>query len=161
MIQPAKKPKNKPPKAAPKKNIPAKGELAPIKRHTGGSPMHEPTQASRNLVLLCGAMGQTQEQMAALIGISETTLKLHYAAELKDGGRKILTGIAGNLARIAQDPNHPKCVTAAIFWLKTKGGFRDESRTEDPDNPEEKVTFTINIGGSGPQPGDKAKIVNA
>lgn len=160
MTQPPKKARTKVKKDG--KTTPrVQGELAPIKPN-GGTPAHQPTQASRNLVLLCGAMGQTQEQMARLIGISETTLKLHYAVELKDGGQKILTGIAGNLARIAQDPNHPKCVTAAIFWLKTKGGFREVERTEDPDNPDEKVTFTINIGGSGPpQPGDKAKIVNA
>lgn len=155
MIQPTTKAKTKD-----KKAIPAPQGMKPIKK-LDGLP-HQPTQASRNLVLLCGAMGQTQDQMCSLIGISINTLLKHYGPELQDGGRKILTGIAGNLARIAQDPNHPKCVTAAIFWLKTKGGFREVERTEDPDNPEEKVTFTINIGGSAPpQLGDRAKVIDA
>lgn len=156
MIQPAEKPKAKA-KKAPKKPAAKSGGLAPIK--DTGTPAHVPTLPSRNLVLLGLAMGQTHEQIARLVGIGLPTLQKHYAEELKDGGQKILTGIAGNLARIAQDPNHPKCVTAAIFWLKTKGGFKEAvATTEEP--VDDRVTFTINIGGSGP-PKPEPKVIDA
>lgn len=157
MIQPASKPKPKA-KKAPKKQATAARGLAPIKGE--GTPAHEPTLPTRNLVMLGLAMGQTHAQIARLVGIGLPTLQKHYAEELEDGGQKILASIAGNLARIAQDPNHPKCVTAAIFWLKTKGGFRESVPTVDPENPDERVTFTINIGGSGPPPAP-SKIIDA
>lgn len=136
MTQPAKKPG-------------AKASVPAIKKRNPGTPAHEPTQATRNLVLLCGAMGQTREQTARMVGVAVHTLEKYYAPELADGGQKILAGIAGNLARIAQDPNHPKCVTAAIFWLKTKGGFRESVPTVD-EGGDERVSFTINIGAGGP-----------
>ena len=160
MIQPAPKPQTKAKKPL-KVTAKKPGELAPIKGR-GGSPPHEPSKASRNLVLLALTMGQTHAQIAKLIGIGLPTLQKHYAAELEDGGQRLLLGIAGNLASIAQDPNHPKAVTAAIFWLKTKGGFRENVPTVDEPG-DEKITFTINIGGSGPPqklPGDGAKLVN-
>lgn len=157
MIQPprksAKKAK-KPDKTAVKKS----GDLIPIKG-TGGIPAHEPTQISRNLVLLACSLGYTQEQIGELVGIAEGTLRKHYEAELADGGRKITLGIAGNLASIAQDRNHPKAVTAAIFWLKTKGGFRENVPTVD-DASDERVTFTINIGGSGGPPRPEPMIID-
>jgi len=156
MIQPAERPKPKGKKAH-KSAAPKTGELAPIK--AGGSPPHVPSQPTRNLVLLGLAMGQTHEQIARLVGIGLPTLQKHYQDELRDGGQKILTGIAGNLARIAQDPKHPKCVTAAIFWLKTKGGFRETVPTMD-DGVDERVTFTINIGGSGPPPKPEPKVID-
>lgn len=158
MIQPAEKAKTKAKKATKTTSAKSQG-LAPIKGQ--GTPPHVPTLPSRNLVLLGLAMGQTHEQIARLVGIGLPTLQKHYQEELKDGGQKILTGIAGNLARIAQDPNHPKCVTAAIFWLKTKGGFRESVPTTDPENPDERVTFTINIGGSGGPPKPEPKVIDA
>lgn len=158
MRQPVKKPKAKAKTAAPT-TLPAVANVKPKKGP--GLPKHEPTQVTRNLVLLCGAMGQTQEQMARLIGISLPTLEKYYGPELADGGRKILTGIAGNLARIAQDPNHPKCVSAAIFWLKTKGGFRELDRPTAEEGGDEKVSFTINIGGSGGPPKPEPKVIDA
>lgn len=145
--------------------IPGKS-LAPIKEmepSTGrrGKP-HEPTLASRNLVVLGCATGLTQEDIARRIGIAEQTLRTHYAEELADGGKKLLLSIAGNLATIAQSATHPRAVTAAIFWLKTRAGFRDVSLPGDGggQGKSERVSFTINIGASAPKPGDDAKVVN-
>lgn len=109
------------------------------------------------------ATGMTQVEIARAVGISDSTLRAHYAEELADGGKKLLMGIAGNLARIAQDYNHPRAVTAAIFWLKTKGGFKEDGPPTGDDEKPQKVTFTINIGGSSPPkgPGDGAKVIDA
>lgn len=122
---------------------------APIKKNPG-LPAHVPTQATRSLVMLACATGITNEQIARMVGIAESTLKVHYAEELRDGGQKLLMGIAGNLARIAQDFNHPKAVTAAIFWLKTKGGFKEDGPPPGDEAKPQKVTFTINIGNAAP-----------
>jgi hypothetical protein len=166
MIKAAAKPKSGGKKARKKPaNLPAVqgGNSDPIKSNPG-LPAHVPSQASRSLVVLACSTGFTREQIARQIGIAESTLAVHYGDELADAGKKLLLSIAGNLARIAQDPNHPKAVTAAIFWLKTRGGFKEDSPgPADPDNPTGPVTFTINIGGSQapPRPGDNAKVVDA
>lgn len=133
----------------------------PIKRNPG-LPAHVPSQATRSLVMLACSTGLTREQIARQLGIAESTLAVHYSEELADAGKKLLLSIAGNLARIAQDPNHPKSVTAAIFWLKTRGGFKEDGPPADPDVQSGPFTFTINIGGAqAPKPGDNAKIVDA
>lgn len=163
MTQPPKKARTKAKKEA-HTNPSVPGQAIATRKGPGrnGAPEHVPTTTSQSLVLVCGLQGFTQDQIADLLKVSDVTLRKYYANELADAGRSLLTRIASNLASIALDKQHPKCVPAAIFLLKTKGGFREDQRPDDPDNPDEKVSFTINIGGSGPpQPGDKAKIVNA
>jgi hypothetical protein len=157
MIQPAKKRKTKA-KKAPKKAARKSANSLPIKSNPG-IPAHVPTPALRGLVTLAVAAGRTQLQIASAMNISDSTLRKHYADELQDGGSKLILNIAATLATIAQNKNHPKCVTAAIFWLKTKGGFREGTPTVDPED--ERVTFTINIGGSGPPPKLGGPIIDA
>ena len=133
--------------------------LAPIKT-AGRGVKHVPNQQTRTLVMLSCASGWKQDEIARSLGIAEQTLRTHYAGELADGGNKLLLSIAGNLARIAQDPNHPKCVAAAIFWLKTKGGFREVDRPGELDGFSDRVTFTINIGGATAPKGPGPKVID-
>ena len=132
----------------------------PVKKNPG-IPAHVPTPALRGLVSLACASGRTQLQIASAMKISDSTLRKHYAEELEDGGNRLILNIAATLAAIAQNQNHPKCVTAAIFWLKTKGGFVEKGTPVDPDDPNQQVSFTINIGGSGPPPVLAPKVIDA
>ena len=97
------------------------------KRPTGVK--FEPTPDQRQLVMLGAAMGLTQAQIAAQVnwpdGISEVTLRQHFADELDHGASRVLAKVAGNLLKIATDPMHPKSVTAAIFVLKARANWRD------------------------------------
>lgn len=152
----------KPPAKAKKARKKAGEKIAnsePTKRNPG-LPKHEPTPQSRQLVQLCMAQGYTVERTANVVGIGHTTLRKYYEEELANGADKAMSAVAATLFGIAMDKNHPKCVTAAIFLLKAKAGWRENEVAKDPDNPEAEVTFTINIGGSGPPPA-LPKVIDA
>lgn len=120
-----------------------------VKKNRGQFPAFEPTDADRQLVMLCVAMGLTQEQTAAQVryptGISVDTLVKFYRAELEQGADRLAATIAGNIASIARDRSHPKSVTAAIFWLKARRGWRDSPAS---------ASATVEIGGG--EDGDKS-----
>lgn len=119
---------------------------APRRAGSGGpGNPHVPTEANRVLVGLAKGSGFTEVQIANLIGISDKTLRAHYAKELSEGADRINLKIAANLASIASDRTHPKAVTAAIYWTKARMGWADTS-TEEDDEDEAPVEFTIGIG---------------
>ena len=81
------------------------------------------------MVMLGVALGLTHKQIAKQVnfpaGISEPTLRKHFAEELENGQSRMMMMIGRNLASIAADKSHPKSVTAAIFFLKARAGWRD------------------------------------
>lgn len=110
----------------------------------GGRPPHEPTEATRTIVNVLRAAGFAQEAIADVIGMSVTTLKVHYGEELRTGVHKANAKIAASLFQIATNPAHPRCVTAAIFWAKNRMGWKD---VNDGDGDGDEVpTITIGIG---------------
>jgi hypothetical protein len=58
---------------------------------------------------------------------SGDTLNRHYRDELDVGLAEANTAVAGNLFCIATGDG-PGAVTAAIFWLKTRAGWREADR---------------------------------
>ena len=65
--------------------------------------------------------------IASVIGIDPKTLRKHYRHELDNGQVKATAKVAESLFRKATAEG-PQSVTAAIFWLKTKGGWRETSQ---------------------------------
>jgi len=74
----------------------------------------------------------TMEQIADFLGISEQTLRRRMMEDpavleaYKRGKGEALAGIAHNLIQQARDGN----TTAAIFYLKTQGGWREKNELE-------------------------------
>lgn len=62
--------------------------LAPERGKNGGRPPHVPTDSTRRRVEILSAAGQYPWQIAAALGISEPTLKLHYPREIMFGPSK-------------------------------------------------------------------------
>lgn len=105
-----------------------KKALSPIKESTQESHAHEPTPQTRTLAMLAVAVGYTQEQIARTLKISEPTLRKHYAVELAEGAEQANLKVAGNLFRIAtQTVDNKAALTAAIFWMKTRMKWRDNT----------------------------------
>lgn len=121
-----------------------------------GRPPHEPTKDTRMLVSIAAAGGFTQAQIAELLGIGVTTLKENYKVELKGGAEKVNAMIVGNLARMAMSFTHPKAATCAIFWAKTRLGWKEMQIIPGEEAPEDGKEaparqFTVTIGDkSGP-----------
>jgi len=106
---------------------------------------HVPTEASRLRVRDMTRRGATQPVVAAALGIEEKCLRRHYRDELDVGLAEANTAVAGNLFRIATGDG-PGAVTAAIFWLKTRGGWREADRAA---APTEGQTITLRWADEG------------
>jgi hypothetical protein len=72
------------------------------------------------------ACGVPEVDIAHTIGIDPKTLRKHYRGELDIGHIQANVRVAEALLRQATGDGH-KAVTAAIFWLKTRAGWRDRS----------------------------------
>lgn len=122
----APKPKAKPkPKkkagAAPKK---------PAPNPTGAE--HVPDPAKRETVKMAAGMGIPHKLIARLIGLgSDHTLRKHYAEDLELGEALAVFKVAKTLFSQATNEKNPN-LSAAIFFLKCKGGYREKVPLDDP-----------------------------
>jgi hypothetical protein len=72
------------------------------------------------------AIGTPHQQIAKLLQISLNTLKKHYREELELGLARANAVVGGTLFAEAKRGN----ITAAIFWMKARGGWRETARVE-------------------------------
>jgi hypothetical protein len=93
------------------------------------NPPHEPTDQLRNVAKTAAGFGLPHEMIATLVGISENTLRLYYAAELKQGKAQACFQVAKTLFDRATTG---KDLGAAIFFLKSQAGFREKHVLDDP-----------------------------
>ena len=95
------------------------------------STAHEPTAELRKLAEAAAAFGIPHDDIAAVIGVDPKTLRKHYKAELKRGSTRAIIAVANNLYTVATSTTrNAQMVTAAIFFLKTRGGWRETQRIE-------------------------------
>lgn len=104
-------------------------KILPKKRNVGGQP-HEPTDLTRAQVDELCNLGMTQLQIARILHISEPTLRKHYREELDAGDARATSEVARNMLNIARDPEHKSAAMVGMFWLKTKGGWRETTKLE-------------------------------
>jgi hypothetical protein len=91
---------------------------------TMGRRSHKPDPTSRRQVEAMTAYGVPEADIARVIGIDPKTLRKHYRQELDVGATKANSRIAESLYRKALGDG-PQSVTAAIFWLKTRAGWKE------------------------------------
>ena len=68
--------------------------------------------------------GVPEAEIAGVVGIDAKTLRKHYRCELDHGHTKANARVAENLYRRATGESR-EAVTAAIFWLKTRAGWKE------------------------------------
>ncbi len=100
---------------------------------------HEPTEETRALVTARREDGAILAEIAAELAISTPTLLKYYREELDAAEPHITDRVRGFLFDNCKEGN----VQAQIFWLKTRGGWKDTMHIEhsgslthriDPDN---------------------------
>lgn len=95
---------------------------------------HRPTEATRTYVKERSRSGIDQESIAVAVGITAKILRKHYREELDKATEDATVEVANNLLAIASGHNSDATIrdqlTAAIFWLKTRAGWR-ETETKD------------------------------
>jgi hypothetical protein len=94
-----------------------------------GRRAHKPDLALRRQVETLAGFGVPEDDIAGVIGIDPKTLRKHYRHELDHGHVKANARVAENLCRKATGEGR-EAVTAAIFWLKTRAGWKETSVQE-------------------------------
>ena len=90
---------------------------------------HEPTDQTRKTVEAMTAYGIPQAEIARVIGVSIVTMRKYYRDEIDTAAAKANARVAERLYKTAISDGR-EGVTAAIFWLKTRAGWRETNRTE-------------------------------
>lgn len=91
---------------------------------------HKPTDKERKAVEQMAAVGIPQLDIAAILDITDKTLRKHYAREIATATSRANANIGGVLYRKAMDGD----LTACIFWMKTRAKWNDrpeENREQD------------------------------
>lgn len=89
-----------------------------------GRPPFEPNADQRRTVRAMAAYGIPHHAIAEVIGISGPTLRKHFRIELDTAEAEANAKVAETLFRRATGEG-PQSVTAAIFWLKCRAGWRE------------------------------------
>jgi hypothetical protein len=89
-----------------------------------GRRAHQPDAFHQRQVEAMAAFGIPEHDIARVVGIDPKTLRRHYRDALDTGQTKATAKVAEFLFRKATTEGS-QCVTAAIFWLKTRGGWRE------------------------------------
>ena len=88
---------------------------------------HRPTEKQRQQAQSASGLGLPHDQIAALIGISAPTLRIHYELELGLGKAQASAAVAKTLfnkATVGQD------TTAMIWWTKAQMRWSETVRQE-------------------------------
>ena len=90
---------------------------------------HKPEAGQRKQVEAMAGYGVPEADIAGVIGVDAKTLRKHYREELDHGHVKANAKVAENLYRRATGEGR-EAVTAAIFWLKTRAGWKETQITQ-------------------------------
>ena len=107
-----------------------------------GRKAHRPEPATRRQVEALAGYGVPEAEIAGVVGIDAKTLRKHYRPELDHGHTKANARVAENLYRKATGDGR-EAVIAAIFWLKTRAGWKETSVTELAARDKEPVTVIL------------------
>lgn len=97
---------------------------------------HEPTEETRGKVFALASFGVKREDIARFIDISEPTLLKYYPDELDkariDRNSNVATFLyhSASGSAIKDGASYADCLRAAMFWLKTQGGWKETDRVE-------------------------------
>lgn len=87
---------------------------------------HIATEENKRLVETSAGLGLPHEQIGALIGIDDKTLRKHYRTELDLGKAKASAQIAKTLFNKAQSGD----TTALIWWTKAQMRWAETQKQE-------------------------------
>ncbi len=90
-------------------------------------PAHKPTEERRKQVEQASGLGLPHDQIAALIGISDETLRKYYKTELAVGKAKASAQVAKTLFNKAVLHGD---TTAMIWWTKAQMRWAETQRHE-------------------------------
>ena len=114
-------------------------------------PLHQPTEKTRAEIIALRSYGVPIKEVAAYIGIDDKTLYKYYREELENSAIKANANVGKFLYQAASGQalttgaTHSDCVRAAMFWAKTRMGWKETNVQEVKmaDEPIAKVTIEV------------------
>ncbi len=114
-------------------------------------PLHQPTDKTRAEIIALRSYGVPIKEVAAYIGIDDKTLYKYYREELENSAIKANANVgkflyqAASGQALATGATHSDCVRAAMFWAKTRMGWKETNVQEVKmaDEPIAKVTIEV------------------
>jgi hypothetical protein len=101
------------------------------KRRTGLKTQEHGSEENRMLVQNLVACGHDHRKISEYMGVSTRTLQKYYKAELQKGATEANMLVANSLFAKATDPALVgPAVTAAIFWLKCRAGWKEAATSQ-------------------------------
>lgn len=102
-----------------------------------GRPAFNPTDQDRETVLKLVGYGIPEYDICRVIGISSPmTLRKYFWTEIETGKAVANSAVAASLFQKAIGPGK-EGVTAAIFWLKCRAGWREKDNEQQPGKKEQ------------------------
>jgi hypothetical protein len=95
-----------------------------------GRKKYAPTPEQRKQVDAMAAYGVPEHAIAKVIGCDPTTLRRYFRDELDTAHIRANSAVAQSLFQKATGDG-PQCVTAAIFWAKTRMGWKEPAQVHD------------------------------
>lgn len=92
-----------------------------LRSPAGGRPKWQPSGKQRNAIRDAAGRGLSQDLIANLLGISESTLKRHCADELRYGAEVTCCRIAMVATEMAMSGEHPFMTR---WWLRVRAGWK-------------------------------------
>ena len=99
-------------------------------------PLHQPTEKTRAEIVALRSYGVPIKEVAAYIGIDDKTLYKQYRDELENSAIKANANVGKFLYQAASGQalttgaTHSDCVRAAMFWAKTRMGWKETNVQE-------------------------------
>ena len=114
-------------------------------------PLHQPTEKTRAEIIALRSYGVPIKEVAAYIGIDDKTLYKYYREELENSAIKANANVGKFLYQAASGQalttgaSYSDCVRAAMFWAKTRMGWKETNVQEVKmaDEPIAKVTIEV------------------
>ena len=99
-------------------------------------PLHKPTEKTRAEIVALRSYGVPIKEVAAYIGIDDKTLYKYYRDELENSAIKANANVGKFLYQAASGQalttgaTYSDCVRAAMFWAKTRMGWKETNVQE-------------------------------
>lgn len=114
-------------------------------------PLHQPTDKTRAEIVALRSYGVPIKEVAAYIGIDDKTLYKYYKDELDNSAMKANANVGKFLYQAASGQalttgaTYSDCVRAAMFWAKTRMGWKETNVQEVKmaDEPIAKVQIEV------------------
>jgi hypothetical protein len=91
---------------------------------------HKPDATTRAQVAALKSYGHTNKEIGRFLSICDDTLNFHYSNELATA---VIHANAEVARRLFNRATKKDDLTAQIFWLKTRAGWRDNDKVENND----------------------------